>query len=192
MPLYTAFIAAFWLVLIVVWAVSAFGAKRSAGGSFAWRREIGLRIGILMLIVLAVRLPIVRNGLRDARGYLVNTSLALGIIGVVLCGLGVGLALWARFSLGRNWGLPMTRKENPELITNGPYAFARHPIYGGIILGLVGSALAQSPFWIVPLVLAACYFVYSARREEKLMTEQFPQAYPDYRRRTKMFVPFIV
>jgi protein-S-isoprenylcysteine O-methyltransferase Ste14 len=191
MPIYSALIAAFWLILIVYWAVSAFRAKRSIG-RFAWRREIGLRIGILVLVLLAVRFPIVRQALRNAHAYAVNTSATLGVIGVVLCGLGVGLALWARVSLGTNWGLPMSRNENPELVTSGPYAFVRHPIYGGVIVGMIGSALGQSMLWLVPLVLAGGYFIYSARREQRLMTEQFPQAYPTYMRRTKMLIPFIV
>jgi protein-S-isoprenylcysteine O-methyltransferase Ste14 len=190
MRIYSALIAAFWLVLIAYWVVSARGAKRSLGGR-AWWREVGLRIGVLALISLAWRLPISRNAWHDARGYVVNTSVALGIIGVALCGLGVGLALWARVFLGTNWGMPMSRKENPELVTNGPYAFVRHPIYGGVIMGMLGSALAQSPLWLAPLVLFGGYFIYSARREERLMTEQFPQAYPAYRRRTKMFVPYV-
>jgi protein-S-isoprenylcysteine O-methyltransferase Ste14 len=191
MPIYSALIAAFWLILIVYWAVSAFRAKRSIG-RFAWRREIGLRIGILVLVLLAVRFPIVRQALRNAHAYAVNTSATLGVIGVVLCGLGVGLALWARVSLGTNWGLPMSRNENPELVTSGPYAFVRHPIYGGVIVGMIGSALGQSMLWLVPLVLAGGYFIYSARREQRLMTEQFPQAYPAYMQRTKMLIPFIV
>ncbi len=191
MPIYSSLIAAFWLILILVWAVSAFGAKRSTGGR-AWYREIGLRIGVLALILLALRVPAVRHALRKVRAYAVNTSLLLGMVGVVLCALGVGLAVWARVSLGRNWGLPMSRKEKPELVTNGPYAFARHPIYGGIILAMLGSAIAQSPFWLAPLVLFGGYFIYSARREETLMSEQFPEAYPAYKQRTKMLIPFVV
>ncbi|MGH6672061.1 MAG: methyltransferase [Xanthobacteraceae bacterium] len=191
MPIYSALIAALWLILVVYWAVSAFSAKRSIGAR-AWRREIGLRLGILVVVLLAIRLPIVRHALRNGRAYAVNTSVALGIIGVVLCGLGVGLALWARFSLGTNWGMPMSRKQNPELVVHGPYAFVRHPIYGGIIVALIGSALGQSPFWLAPLVLSGGYFFYSARREERIMTEQCPQTYPAYMRRTKMLIPFVV
>lgn len=191
MPIYSIIIPALWLILVVVWAVSAFTAKRSVGGR-AWRREIGLRIGILVLVLVALRVPGIRNALRGARPYAVNTATALGVAGIALCTLGVGLALWARLSLGRNWGMPMSRKENPELVTGGPYAYVRHPIYGGIILAMIGSALGQSPFWLAPLVLIGGYFVFSARREERLMTEQFPQAYADYRRRTKMFIPFVV
>ena len=100
MPIYSALIAACWLVLIVYWFVSALRAKRSISG-IAWRREIALRVGILALIVLAARLPIVRDAWRNARAHAVNTHVALGIIGVALCGLGVGFALWARVSWAR-------------------------------------------------------------------------------------------
>jgi Phospholipid methyltransferase len=61
--------------------------------------------------------------------------------GVVLCVLGFGLGLCAPWYLGRNWGMPMSCKEQPELVTSGPYAFIRHPIYTGPILAMLGSAI---------------------------------------------------
>lgn len=88
--------------------------------------------------------------------------------------------------------MPMSRKESPELVTTGPYALVRHPIYTGIVLAMLGSALAQSLFWLAPLALGGAYFTYSARSEERLMTEQFQDQYPPYKKRTKMFVPFIL
>lgn len=60
-------------------------------------------------------------------------------VALVLCGLGT--AVWARISLGRNWGMPMSEKEEPELVTSGPYGVVRHPIYSGIVLATVGTAL---------------------------------------------------
>jgi protein-S-isoprenylcysteine O-methyltransferase Ste14 len=184
-------IIALWLVLIATWAVAATGAKRSID-TWAWRREIGLRLAVLVLVLVSLRFPSVRHALRGYAVNTVNSSLLLGVLGSVLCALGIGLALWARVHLGRNWGLPMTRREDPELVTGGPYALARHPIYGGIIIAILGSALAQSAFWLVPLVLFGAYFSYSARREERLMTEQFPAEYPAYRQRTKMFIPYVI
>ena len=86
----------------------------------------------------------------------------------------------------------MSRKERPELVTTGPYAFVRHPIYAGIILALLGAAIAESIFWLVPFFLAGAYFIYSARSEEKIMAQEFPDAYPAYQRRTKMLVPFLL
>ena len=74
-------------------------------------------------------------------------SAILGWTGVALCLLGFGLAINARRHLGRNWGTPMSRKEQPELVTSGPYALIRHPIYTGLILAMLGSAIGVNVFW---------------------------------------------
>ena len=85
----------------------------------------------------------------------------------------------------------MTQKDEPELVTTGPYHLVRHPIYSGILLAGVGTAVALSWLWLTAVVLAGIYFLYSASVEERYMTEQFPDMYPVYRRSTKMLVPFI-
>ncbi|HEY2465360.1 MAG TPA: isoprenylcysteine carboxylmethyltransferase family protein [Steroidobacteraceae bacterium] len=189
--IYNWLIFSMWLVIIAYWAVSAISAKKSIRGARVWWREAGLRLGIFVLVVLALRIPAFRQSLRNAREYAAGTGLLTGALGVVLCAAGIWLAIWARVYLGRNWGMPMSQKEHPELVTSGPYAWVRHPIYAGMILAMFGSMIAQSIFWIAPLVLGAAYFLYSAWSEEKLMTEQFPNQYPAYRKRTKMFVPWV-
>ena len=106
-------------------------------------------------------------------------------------GLGLGFAIWARLHIGRNWGTPMTQKDEPELVTSGPYHLVRHPIYSGILVAGVGTAVALSWLGLIAVVLAGLYFVYSATVEERYLTEQFPDAYPAYKRSTKMLLPFI-
>jgi protein-S-isoprenylcysteine O-methyltransferase Ste14 len=86
--------------------------------------------------------------------------------------------------------MPMTRHESPELVTSGPYRFVRHPIYTGILFMLVGTSLLH-PVAAVPSAVFIAYFVYSARREESDMERQFPNAYPGYRQRSKMLIPFV-
>ncbi len=66
----------------------------------------------------------------------------MAIIGLILTALGIAFAFWARYSLGQNWSSKVTIKVEHELIRNGPYAYVRHPIYTGILLALVGTALA--------------------------------------------------
>jgi protein-S-isoprenylcysteine O-methyltransferase Ste14 len=61
-----------------------------------------------------------------------------------------------------------------------------------MLIGMLGSAIVDGVFWSILLVVFAVYFVYSARCEEKLMIEQFPQQYPAYMKRTKMLVPFLL
>ena len=192
MTFYSWIIVALWLIFAAYWIVSARGAKRTIGSAWVRRREAGLRLAILALVLLALRISIFRHALRNAGFYAVNKSIPMGIAGAALCALGIGLAILARYYLGRNWGLPMSRKENPELVTAGPYAFIRHPIYTGLLLAMLGSAIGESIFWLAPLILCVPYFIYSARREEKLMIEQFPERYPAYIKRTRMLLPFVL
>ena len=190
MTVYSGLIKALWLGLFAYWMVAAIGAKRNVGTRLRWK-DSGFRLGVIVLTLLAVRtVPVVRHSLQNAQAYMAG-SLLIGAIGVVLCVIGIGLAVWARVHLGRNWGMPMSTKESPELVTTGPYAFVRHPIYTGILLAMLGSALGENAFWVLPLVLFGTFFVYSARREEELMIEQFPEQYPAYMQRTNMLLPRI-
>ena len=184
-------IAASWLVFIAYWIISAKGVKRSIGRR-PWGKEIGLRVAIILIALLIIRVPALRHELWLAQQYVAGGGLVLGFVGAALCALGIGFAIWARVYLGRNWGMPMSRKEDPELVTGGPYAYVRHPIYGGLLIAMLGSAIGGMIVWLVVVVLGAVFFVYSARTEEKLMLEQFPEQYSAYMKRTKMFVPFIV
>jgi protein-S-isoprenylcysteine O-methyltransferase Ste14 len=191
MTVYDWLILAFWLMFIAYWAISAPGAKRTVGRR-GWGWEGGLRLSILVLVLLAFHVPAVHRALRNARLSAASFRLVAGPVGIALCALGIGLAIWARAHLGRNWGMPMSRKENPELVTAGPYRFVRHPIYGGILLAMLGSTIGASIVWLLPLVVSCAYFVFSARAEEKLMLEQFPAQYSAYRQRTKMMLPFML
>ena len=183
-------IPAFWLLFTVYWVVSAGFAKRSVGGPAKWK-QVAIRFCILVLIVIALSSATLRHGMRVAQAYQSGHAL-MAAIGIVLVALGLALAICARIRLGRNWGMPMTQREDPELITGGPYAYVRHPIYSGIIVAMVGSTIGNSIVWALPLVLFGAYFIYSARREEEVMCRQFPQSYPAYMRRTHMLVPYVL
>ena len=168
---------AFWLY----WLIAAFSMKR---GQVPWSRELGFRVVLVVLLVLLVRARVFRD---DA----LHTDPWREGIGLALLFVGLGFAVWARVHIGRNWGTPMTKKNEPELVTSGPYHLVRHPIYTGILLAGIGTAVALSFIWLFAVVLAAVYFVYAATIEERFMTEQFPDAYPDYKRSSRMLVPFV-
>jgi protein-S-isoprenylcysteine O-methyltransferase Ste14 len=169
--------AAFW----IYWLVAALSMKRS---HVPWARELRIRALLLVVVIVLIRFGALR-------GHGLNTEPWRAGVGLVLFGLGLGMAIWARVHIGRNWGTPMSQKDDPELVTSGPYHLVRHPIYSGILLAGVGTAVALSWFWLVPVVLMGVYFVYSATVEERNMANQFPEAYPAYRRSTKMLVPFV-
>ena len=101
------------------------------------------------------------------RGHGLNTDPWRAGIGLVLFALGLGFAIWARIHIGRNWGSPMTQKDEPELVTSGPYHLVRHPIYSGLLVAGVGTAVALSWMWLFAVGLACVYFLYSATVEER-------------------------
>jgi protein-S-isoprenylcysteine O-methyltransferase Ste14 len=169
--------AAFWLC----WLVAAFSTKR---GHIPWSRELRIRAVIVVIVIVLVRFGVFR-------GHGLHTDPWRAGVGLVLFASGLGFAIWARVHIGRNWGAPMTRKDEPELVTSGPYHLVRHPIYSGILVAGVGTAVALSWVWLTVVALAGVYFLYSATVEERYLTEQFPDAYPVYKRSTKMLVPFI-
>jgi protein-S-isoprenylcysteine O-methyltransferase Ste14 len=170
--------AAFWLY----WLVAAFSMKR---GGVPWSRELRIRLVIVAVAILLIRLGAFRS-------HGVTTDPWRAGIGLVLFALGLGFAIWARVHIGRNWGTPMSQKVEPELVTSGPYRLVRHPIYSGILVAGIGTAVALSWLWLTPVALGAIYFLYAATVEERYLTEQFPNDYPRYKGSTKMLVPFVL
>jgi len=169
-----------WIVFWMYWLVSAVGVKQGK----ASRRRIPVNGVTVVCVILLAR--VFRGGSLDIHDPL------LAAIGAVVFASGIALAIWARVHLGRNWGMPMTQKAEPELVTSGPYRVVRHPIYTGLLLGLLGTALANNLLGLVVVaVLGACFY-YSASVEERNLTAAFPAAYPAYRAGTKMLIPFVL
>jgi protein-S-isoprenylcysteine O-methyltransferase Ste14 len=176
-----------WPLFWIYWIVASLGVKR---GHARWRHFVGFRVGLVLVVLLLLRLRIIKGG-HSPLATTTSDPLRLGL-GLALFLLGLGLAVWARLYIGRNWGTPMSRKDDPELVTTGPYSTIRHPIYTGIILAMIGTAVAISLYWVIAVVILGGYFIYSAFNEEHYMAEQFPDTYPEYKSSTKMLIPFVV
>jgi len=147
-----------------------------------------VRTILILFVFVLFQSPEVR---RFVTHHHISANPVVRISGVILCAAGIAFAIWARVHLGRNWGVPMSLREGHELITSGPYRFVRHPIYTGILLAALGSGLTAGTWWFVAFTLFFAYFSYSAKIEEREMLRQFPDQYPEYKRRTRgMIVPF--
>jgi protein-S-isoprenylcysteine O-methyltransferase Ste14 len=180
-----------WIIFAIIWLVSAFGAKRNLHVS--WWRSGWLRVILIICVYLFLRQEIYASfWTSHIREISLTTNPVVGGIGALLCIIGIGLAIWARLHIGTNWGMPMSLKENRELVTSGPYHYIRHPIYAGVMLALVGSALVVSPWLLLVFILYFLYFIYSATSEEKTLTKEFPEEYAAYKKHTKMLIPFIL
>ncbi len=172
-----------WVLFWVIWLVAARTAKRAAQSRI--RQFVGLRIAFFVILIL-----VSRSGFLKGHHANVSNPILQGV-GTVLFLTGLGLALWARVYLGRNWGTPMSEKVDAELVVTGPYRYIRNPIYSGLILAAIGTSVAVSWYWLVAVVFMSAYFTYSATVEERTMERLFPNDYPAYRRSTKMLIPYI-
>jgi protein-S-isoprenylcysteine O-methyltransferase Ste14 len=168
--------AAFW----VYWLLASGGAKASQSTS---TRHWGIRVGVVVAVVLFLHTGPVGH-VRFGDPWIEGAGLALFVTGLAL-------AIWARLYLGRNWGMPMTRRVDPDLVTSGPYHRVRHPIYSGMLLALIGTAIAINLVTLLAVVVLGGYFLYSAHSEERFMESCFPESYPQYKRSSKMLIPFV-
>jgi protein-S-isoprenylcysteine O-methyltransferase Ste14 len=176
-------ILAGWVVFWIYWVAASVGVK---AGRTRWGRFAGDRVAVILIVLLLVRLRVLKGH------HAVTANPWLLGIGLAIFLLGLALAVWARVYLGRNWGMPMSEKADPELVTTGPYHAIRHPIYSGIILAMIGTTVAVSLYWLIAVVLLGGYFLFSAVMEERYMAKRFPEGYPRYKRSSKMLIPFIL
>jgi protein-S-isoprenylcysteine O-methyltransferase len=188
--IFSAGVAYLWTALWIVWLVSALAAKRSVQ-----RQTISSRLEQSVLVTTAFCLLFARDlwphWLRQ--GLLPERDVALLWTGLILTAVGVGFAILARFWIGRNWSGTITIKEQHELIQSGPYRIVRHPIYTGLLLAYVGTAIIQGERrGFVGFCLLLVGFGLKLRLEETFMVQQFGNAYLDYKQRVKALVPFIV
>jgi protein-S-isoprenylcysteine O-methyltransferase Ste14 len=102
----------------------------------------------------------------------------------------VAFAIWARVTLGRNWSASVMQKSGHELITSGPFFYVRHPIYTGMLAGLLGPALAIGEWrGVLAVVISWLALWRKYRLEERFMVDLFGTQYLDYRRKVPALVP---
>jgi protein-S-isoprenylcysteine O-methyltransferase Ste14 len=112
-------------------------------------------------------------------------------VGAVITAVGLLFTGWARIHIGRNWSGTVTIKQEHELISSGPYAIVRHPIYTGLIVAFIGSGLARGEWrGVLAVIIAWAALWRKLRLEERWMTERFGEQYAAYCRRTPALVPF--
>ena len=188
-------IGVLWLVFAIVWLVAAFTSKRSKQ-----RQTYGSRIlqGVLMFVSMLFIFNFWNvfnsssiGGWLTAR--LIPATPFWALLGAVLAVAGVLFCFWARAILGRNWSGTVTIKQDHELILRGPYAFVRHPIYTGLLVGMLGTAIIFGYVRCFIGVLICGFALWlKLQIEERFMLQQFGDQYTHYRQRVRALVPFVL
>ena len=194
LPVAHNFVRVCWMAFVLVWIASALSVRRAP----AKRRQsvaswlLVIPFGMAGMVLMFVSSRAVPLGIFDLR-FDNERSDGLSIAAMVLTALGVGLAIWARGSLGGNWSGRIAVREGQELVVSGPYRLVRHPIYAGILLAFFGTAFLRfSPRAFLGVLLFFGIFLYRIRVEERFLGDEFGARWEEYRSRVKALIPFVI
>lgn len=178
-----------WLTFVLVWLAAAPFASRVVK-----RQSWGSRLLTLVVGFLAFGLVFIGAWRRGVLApHVIPHTRPLALAGVALTYGGVAIAIWARLTLGRQWSASVTLKEEHQLVRRGPYGVVRHPIYSGVMLATLGTALVVGDVAaLLGTALSYAMWYVKSRHEERFMVERFGAQYEAYRRDTWALVPFIL
>jgi protein-S-isoprenylcysteine O-methyltransferase Ste14 len=177
-----------WLLFLIYWIINASRVKAVAEAQ-GWEASLKYKLPTILGAVLLWR-PV---NLGPLQMVITPRDDMTAIAGAILCIAGLGIAIWARRTLAGNWSSNVTFKQGHELIKTGPYRFARHPIYTGLLLMAFGTALANGRIssWLGLLLFFNGFWI-KLKMEEAVMLQHFPDQYPAYRKEVKAIVPFVL
>jgi len=181
-------IVAAWIGLLIVWVIGGFMTKTTVR-----KQSTASRLLEIVPMALVFMLFFSSRTLADWTSMqFVPDTLAWRSLGTAMTVAGAALAIWARFYLGRNWSATVTVKQEHELIRTGPYRVVRHPIYSGLLLALLGTAIYGGQVkGLIAVAVAMIVWKMKSLREESFMQSEFGEQYAQYRREVKGLVPFI-
>jgi protein-S-isoprenylcysteine O-methyltransferase Ste14 len=175
-----------WYLFAAYWAITALNVKRAKAREKSVDRLLTAVVVVLAYTLLFSNRP--RIELLQVR--FVPQEDWIAWVGIALTWVGVAIAIWARYCIGEYWSARVTLKEGHQLIRSGPYAFVRHPIYTGMLLGCMGAALVVGEWrGVLAVVLLLTAHSRKALREEGMLTKEFGDEYASYRQSTGFLFP---
>lgn len=176
-----------WVSWAVYWRIQSRGVKANV-----WAESLPSRLMHVVPLMIATLLLIFNVPMLGLDERFMPWSMATFWAGFVLAAVGLSFTVWARRHLATNWSGDVTLKADHELIVSGPYAWARHPIYTGLLLGFAGSAVAVGEWrGIAAVAFAGLSLWRKLGIEERGMRQLFGERYIAYERRVSALIPFV-
>ena len=114
------------------------------------------------------------------------------VAGLALLIIGLIIMIVSQATLWRNYSSTVVIREDHQLITHGIYRFTRNPIYLGGIMAVTGLPVySASLYGFLVMLILIPIILNRIRMEEKLLTEEFQDAFQKYKETTKKLIPFI-
>ena len=173
-----------WIGWLISWVAASFWSdqtQKRASTLETWTYRAAMIAGGILLV------PWTGPMLGEKAIWEVSQAGVYVLAAVMLAGL--SLTWWARIYLGPLWSSVITRKKDHKIIDTGPYAFVRHPIYCGLIIALLATAVAEGK--AAALLGSLGVWLKACTEERFLMTELGPEIYDAYCRRVPMLIPFL-
>jgi protein-S-isoprenylcysteine O-methyltransferase Ste14 len=181
---------ALWILFVAYWIWSARKVKGASRTEPAWSRLLKYWLPLVVAVLLLEPGRLYGGSALGAR--FLPAAGWVAPMGTVMTLAGLLFACWARHVLGSNWSAVVQLKQDHELIERGPYRHVRHPIYTGLLLAFLGTAVALGEWrGLLALAIVAVSFWRKLRLEERWLGEQFGAAYADYMRRVGALIPGI-
>lgn len=180
-----------WAALLVGWSIGTMISVRSLQRQRSESRFPHIAIQVMGLWMLF-------GSSRLMHGTFMADDLLPGQADVALFGLsftvvGMWFGLWARVMLHRMWGETGAVGHQHALLCTGPYRLMRHPVYAGVIVAAVGTAIIfRRVECFLGVLLIAAGFWFKLRIEEQLMLQQFGEEYARYRSTVRALIPFLL
>jgi protein-S-isoprenylcysteine O-methyltransferase Ste14 len=186
---YTYLIPSLWLTWCIYWWILARDVKPTRRIESAASRAG--HIIPMVVVVLLLATPGTPGSVLSAR--ILPATRFVFFTGAALVAAGMAFSIWARAYLGRNWSAVVTLKTDHELIRSGPYRFVRHPIYTGLLVAIVGSAIVRGEWrGVVAIAIAIAALWRKLRLEERWLGETFGDEYAKYRAEVSALIPFVL
>ena len=135
------------------------------------------------LVLYAINPPWLEVLLAPFPGWLRWVGFALGIVSL-------GFWIWTQVALGKDWSPQLQLREDHHLVTTGPYARIRHPLYTAMFGYGAGLALVTANWgFIVFAVMIIAGSAARVPREEQMMIKEFGEKYKAYIQKTGKFFP---
>ncbi len=180
-----------WGILIMYWFISGIMAKKSDFKEALFMQFIFYWLPLILAVYLLG--PDERFGNSLIKGNFVSNTNFTGVIGLSLSYIGLVIACWSRYLLGKNWSVSVQKKEDHELIKSGAYKLIRHPIYTGLILMFLGNAVIVGKWrGLLGVFIVFISFWFKLKKEEKWLTDLFGNKYKEYMLKTKALVPWLI
>ncbi|MDE2236015.1 MAG: isoprenylcysteine carboxylmethyltransferase family protein [Gammaproteobacteria bacterium] len=179
----------FWAAWLVYWALASRKVKSAVRRESPLSRAghaVPLLIAALLLALPSLPIGWLAKPLYPMTAYVYWASLAV-------TAAGLAFSVWARVHLAGNWSGIVTLKQDHELVRSGPYRLVRNPIYTGLLLAFIGTAMARDQWrgWLAVAIAFAALWR-KLRLEERWLEERFGIAYRLYRQHVAALIPYLL